>query len=136
MALAYQQLMIDNPDYVSTVKALPKKMCSGKSATSFAGYFFCYELPVKKADGSWSDGDGWYRWYLLDPNTGNVIDQSYQIWQAIKCGTDEPRKMHTSEDSFAQARKQIDKYIKKNYMRAIQAPLGVKPRLVTWLELC
>ena len=30
----------------------------------------------------------------------------------------------------------IENYIKKNYMRSVQAPLGVRPRLVTWMELC
>lgn len=136
MALAYQQLMIDNPDYADYVETLPKKMCSGKSASTFTGFFFCYELPVKKADGSWSNGDGWYRWYMLDPDTGTIVDPSYPTWQAIKCEPDEPRKLHTDEAGFTNARKKIETYIKKNYMRAIQAPIGVRPRLVTWLEMC
>lgn len=136
MALAYQQLMQENPDYETLVATLPKKMCSGKSASTFTGFFFCYELPVKKADGTWPDGDGWYRWYMLDPENGTVLDQAYPIWKAIQCDRDEPRKIHTDEAGFTDARKKIESYIKKNYMRAIQAPVGVRPRLVTWLEMC
>ena len=30
----------------------------------------------------------------------------------------------------------IEKHIKKSYMRTVQAPMGVKPRLVTWMQLC
>lgn len=66
VALAYQELMASHPNYEYEVKSLPRKMFSGKLSSEKKGYFFCYELPVKRVDGSWSDGDGLYRWYLLD----------------------------------------------------------------------
>ena len=135
MALEYQKLMQDNPNYDSVLVSLPKKMYSGKTATSYKGYFFCYELPIKKADGNWSDGDGWYRWYMLDPETKKVVEQAYPIWQAIKCDPETPRVFQVSEEDFKKARKEIEKHIKKNYMKSVQAPIGVKPRLVTWLEM-
>ena len=115
---------------------MPKKMYSGKQASTFTGFFFCYELPMKRTDGTWSDGDGWYRWYMLDPETNKVIESTYDIWKAIQCTPEEPRKIHTNEVGFVKARKTIENYIKKNYMRSVQVPLGVKPRLVTWMELC
>lgn len=136
MALAYQELLAAHPDYADTVGLLPRKMYSGKSASTFTGFFFCYELPMKRVDGTWTDGDGWYRWYLLDPETMKVVETTYDIWKAIQCESDEPRKMHTDESGFATARKAIESHIKKNYMRSVQAPLGVRPRLVTWMELC
>lgn len=136
MALAYQDLMAANPDYEEALLTLPKKMYSGKNASTRVGYFFCYELPTKRADGSWSDGDGLYRWYVVDPATGIVSDQVYEIWKAIQCDKEENRRLETSEDGFIAVRKTIESYIKKSYMRAVQAPLGVKPRLVTWMQLC
>lgn len=136
MALAYQDLLAENPDYENIVNSLPKKMFSGKAASTRAGYFFCYELPTKRLDGTWSDGDGLYRWYMLDPESGNISEQIYEIWHAIKCLAEEPRKLNTTEDDFGKARKVLDSYIKKTYMRAVQAPLGVKPRLVTWMQIC
>jgi len=136
MALAYQDLLAENPDYENTVSSLPKKMFSGKAVSTRAGYFFCYELPTKRLDGTWSDGDGLYRWYMLDPESGNISEQIYEIWHAIKCSAEEPRKLNTTEDNFGKARKVLDSYIKKTYMRAVQAPLGVKPRLVTWMQIC
>ena len=54
----------------------------------------------------------------------------------IRCNENEPRAVTTAEELFAQARKKAEDYIKKSYMRSVQAPIGVKPRLVTWLELC
>ena len=136
MALAFQELLAENQDYLEMVSTMPKKMYSGKVASTRSGIFFCYELPMKRTDGTWSDGDGLYRWYLLDPENGQVSEQTYEIWKAIECEKDEPRAMAITEDTFAAARKTMDGYLKKNYMRAVQAPLGVKPRLVTWMQLC
>ena len=110
-------------------------MFSGKLSSEKKGYFFCYELPIKRADGSWSDGDGIYRWYLLDVESGTVLQQPYEIWNAIKCDNYEPRVFTTTEEEFAQKRKTIEEYIKKSYMRVVQAPIGIKPRLVTWMQL-
>ncbi len=136
IALAYQQLLADNPDYTDTVQALPKKMYSGKVASTRMGIFFCYELPTKRADGSWSQGDGLYRWYLLDEESGRVTEQTYEVWKAIKCDSHENRQLSISVERFSNARKMMDGYIKKNYLRAVQAPVGIKPRLVTWMQLC
>ncbi len=135
MALAYQELMETHPDYADAVLSLPKKMYSGKSASTRKGFFFCYELPAKRADGTWTDGDGLYRWYIVDPVSASVAEDTYEIWHAVRCEENEPRKLTISEDDFSAIRKMVESHIKKNYMRAVQAPLGVKPRLVTWMQL-
>lgn len=136
MTLAYQELMKGNPDYPTIVSSLPSKMYSGKLRSTFNGFFFCYELPLRKNSGKWSNGDGWYRWYLYNSDTKTIYEDSYMAWKAIECEALEPRLIHTDEENFSAARKQVEGYIKKNYMRAIQAPIGVRPRLVTWMELC
>ena len=81
MALAYQELLAAQPDYPDQIESMPKKMYSGKQASTFTGFFFCYELPMKRADGTWTDGDGWYRWYMLDLDTNKVIESSYDIFR-------------------------------------------------------
>ena len=48
---------------------------------------------------------------------------------------DTNRALDTTEEKFSERRKIVESYIKKSYMRAIQAPLGVKIRLVTWMQL-
>lgn len=135
IALAYQELLADNFGYEELVQDLPKKMYSGRLASTRMGYFFCYELPSKRADGSWTDGDGLYRWYLIDPENDIITDQTYEIWKAIKCEPDEARVLTITEEQFGAVKKKLETHIKKNYMRAIQAPVGVKPRLVTWMQL-
>ncbi|SFW38427.1 hypothetical protein SAMN02910447_02185, partial [Ruminococcus sp. YE71] len=128
-------LLADNPDYLEQVKELPRKMYSGKMASTRKGYFFCYELPTKRADGSWSDGDGIYRWYVVDPETNQVTEDLHEIWTAIKCEREESRAFNANEEQFSEIRKVIENYIKKNYLKAIQAPMGKKAKLVTWLQM-
>ena len=135
IALAYQDLLADNPGYEDLVQTLPRKMFSGKKYTTRTGLFFCYELPSKRTDGSWTNGDGMYRWYLIDPETGTITEQVYEIWKAIQCDKDTNRLLSIDEDEFKEIRKSVEDYIKKTYMKAIQAPVGIKPRLVTWMEI-
>ena len=135
MELEYQQLLKDNPTYLDDVKTLPKKMWSGKLNSSKKGVFFCYELPLKKADGSWSSGDGLFRWYFIDSNSNEVIENTYTIWNLIKCSKEEQRNISINEAEFTIIKKQMEKYLKKKYMKQAQVPLGMKPRLVTWIEV-
>ena len=135
MSLAYQDLMIANPDYDKTVEMLPKKMYSGRLSVSRSGLFFCYELPTKRADGTWSDGDGLYRWYLIDPITNDITENAYEIWKAIQCDPTEARYLSITEDQFKEIRETMKKHIKNSYMKSVQAPLDVKPRLVTWMQI-
>ena len=136
MALAFQDLMVENPGYEDLVKHLPRKMHSGKTASTKKGIFFCYELPSKRADGSWTDGDGLYRWYCVDPESGKITDQAYEIWKAIQCSKEETRVLEITEEAFSETRRMVEKHIKKYYMRSVQAPMGVKPRLITWMQMC
>jgi len=136
MSLEYQELMKKHPEYEDALSELPRKMYSGKRSGKSKGFFFCYELPTKLANGEWSNGNGLYRWYFLDSDTGTICEKTYDIWQLIRCDENEPRVVTATEEHFAQARKKAEDYIKRSYMRSVQAPLGVKPRLVTWLELC
>lgn len=136
MVLAYQDLMADNPEYEDIVSSLPKKMHSGKGLSDDAGFFFCYELPTKRADGQWTEGDGLYRWYFVKNGSDQISEQTYDIWKLIQCAPDTNRVLVTTEEEFSERRKLVETHIKKTYMRAIQAPLGVKVRLVTWMQLC
>ena len=110
-------------------------MYSGRLSVTRAGVFFCYELPTKRTDGTWTDGDGLYRWYLIDPISNDITENAYEIWKAIQCDSTEARYLSVTEDQFKEIRKTIEKHIKNSYMKSVQAPLDVKPRLVTWMQI-
>jgi superfamily II DNA or RNA helicase len=136
MVLEYQRLMRENPGYEDTVRTLPGKIFSGKISESRKGLFFCYELPSKHPDGTWTAiGEGFYRWYFFNPETEEISGQTYEIWPLIKSESDTPRVLAIQENNFASFRKSVDTHIKNSYMKAIQAPIGIKPRLVTWMQL-
>jgi hypothetical protein len=136
MALDYQRLILEDPDFIEHVNSFPQKIFSGKDSIINKGFFFCYELPVKYPNGDWAkNGDGFYKWYFLDPSNGDISEKAYSIWQMIKSENDTPRVLSVQNDDFAAVKKQIDAYISKSYMKAIQAPIGVKPRLSAWMQL-
>jgi hypothetical protein len=135
MALEYQRLMMENPGYENIAAALPLKIYSGKTAVTKKGFFFCYELPGKRPGGSWTSGDGFYRWYFLEPDSGEISESAYDIWGMIKSEKDTPRVLAVKEEQFTVIRKTVEAHINRSYMKAIQAPVGVKPRLVTWMQL-
>ena len=135
MILEYQKLMVENPNYDEVVRQMPIKIFSGKSDRFKKGIFFCYELPMRRLDSSWTNGDGFYKWYMMNLEDGVISDNMHEIWQIIKSDPQDERFLEITEDIFNKCRKRMETYINKNYMRNIQAPLGVKPRLVTWMQM-
>jgi len=136
MVLEYQRLMLDNLGYENTVKTLPLKIFSGKIYQNSKGFFFCYELPSKRPDGTWTaSGEGFYKWYFYNPETEEIEEQTYAIWPLIKSEKDTQRVLTITENDFTVMRKAVEGYINKTYMKAIQAPINIKPRLSTWMQL-
>jgi superfamily II DNA or RNA helicase/HKD family nuclease len=135
MTLEYQRLMRENPGYEDTVQAIPRKIYSGKTAGK-KGFFFCYELPGKRPGGTWTArGEGFYKWYFFDPATGETGEQAWAIWPLIKSEKNTPRTFSVTEHEFTGIRKMMESHINKTYMKAVQAPVGIKPYLVTWMQL-
>lgn len=136
MALEYQRLMKENPNYDNDIKMLPKKIFSGKAGETSRGFFFCYELPSKRPDGTWTEsGEGFYKWYFYNTETGDVFEQPYEIWRLIQSEKNTPRVFTMEESDFIPIRKSVEAHINKSYMKAIQAPIGIKPRLSEWMQL-
>ncbi len=134
MALAYQDLMIENPDYEHRVQTLPSMMFSGKNGDAMKGVFFCYALPIRTRDGNWSNESGVCRWYFVDSN-GAISDEIYGIWSAIKSEKETPRSLTIQGLKFKDVRKKIETHLRKTYLRMVQAPMGVNPRLVNWMQI-
>lgn len=134
--LEYQHLMKENPNYSEIVSLQPSKIFSGMKAGEFNGVFFCYELPTKCVDGSWANsGAGIFKWFFYDCLEENIVDDMYTIWKIIRCNRDQRRYLNISENDFGNIKKKIDRYINQNYMRSIQAPVGIKPRIVSWMQV-
>ncbi len=135
MALEYEKLKHDLPGFEDIMSNLPLRIYSGRTGTNAKAIFFCYMLPAKDIEGNWSDDSGVCKWYLYDLIQEQILENTHDIWLKIKCNEDEPRSVNLTQEAFKQIRDKMDKHINKAYMRLIQAPVGVKQRLVTWLQL-
>ncbi len=112
------------------------------------GLFACYRMPpvIGKAAGSLLEvknekfeeekhGPGEVRWYFYEEESGKIIEDLEQTWTAVRCEADTPRTVIHGVKKLADARKAIEKHIKNTYLKDIQAPIGAKPILLTWMEI-
>ncbi|KKN15719.1 hypothetical protein LCGC14_0983090, partial [marine sediment metagenome] len=56
-------------------------------------------------------------------------------WCWIRSAPDTPRVCRMEQEDLVGIRKKLDAHIKKDYLRKVQAPAGVKPVLRAWMEL-
>ncbi len=135
MALEYEKLKHDLPDFEVMINKLPLRIYSGRTGTNSKTIFFCYNLPSKDIEGNWSDDSFICKWYLYDLLQDQILENTYDIWQKIKCNSEEIRSVTLNQEVFKEIKEKMDRHINRTYLRLVQAPIGVKQRLVTWLQL-
>jgi superfamily II DNA/RNA helicase len=137
MHLRYQQLLKEHPGLADQIEAMPLRVFSGKAniEAGAQGVFFCYRLPGKTAEGEWIDEAGFTRWYYYNLATGEIFDNAPEIHPLIESAPETERQTIIDHDILRQARQQLDTHIKNSYLKDVQAPVGVRPVLLTWMEL-
>lgn len=137
MRLLYRDLLNAHPGLEEKLAAMPRRIFSGKlhPVQGARTVFFCYQLPGPDADGNWSLETGSTQWYLLDLGSGNITSDAEAINRVVRCETETPRVCITPQADLVEARKKVEFYLKDEYMKPRQAPVGVKPVLKAWLEL-
>ena len=145
MHLEYQRLLNQHPDLPERLQALPGRVFSGKVhlQPGTKAVFFCFALPGKDntvsvpelESDAWTLAAGRTEWLLLDLQSGNVLDDAAAIDAVIHCEPETPRHCYIAQTTLSQARAKVEKHLKNGYLRQVQAPLGVVPQLVAWMEL-
>ena len=105
--------------------------------------FFCFGLPGKDATvkdpiieaDAWTLPAGRTEWLLLDLQTGKVLEDAAAIDAFIHCEPETPRQCQIAQPTLAEARAKAEKHLKNGYLRQVQAPVGVGPTLIAWMEL-
>lgn len=145
MHLEYQRLLAAHPDLPERLQALPGRVFSGKvhlqPGTQAA--FFCFALPGKDntvtapvlESDAWTLAAGRTEWLVLDLKSGKVLDDAAAIDAVIRCEPETPRHCHIAQATLSEARAKVEKHLKNGYLRQVQAPVGVSPTLVAWMEL-
>ena len=145
MHLEYQRLLATHPDLPARLEALPGRVFSGKAHVQpgTEAVFFCFGLPGKDpavTDAS-TDADGWTlaagrtEWLLLDLQTDKVLEDVASIDALIHCEPDTPRQCRIAQTTLSETRAKVEKHLKNGYLRQVQAPVGVVPELIAWMEL-
>ena len=112
------------------------------------GLFCCYRMPpvvAKAADSLFEVKQEQYkpekhppgevRWYFWDEETGKVSEQLEDTWSAVRCTPGTERNVVKGVTRLADARKKIEKHIRNTFLRDVQAPIGMKPTLLAWMEV-
>lgn len=145
MHLEYQRLLAAHPDLPERLQALPGRVFSGKAHLNpgTQAVFFCYALPGKDntvlepelESDAWTLAAGRTEWLLLDLQSGKVMNDAAAIDAVIQCAPETPRHCHIAPTTLSEARAKLEKHLKNGYLRQVQAPLGVVPQLIAWMEL-
>jgi hypothetical protein len=64
-----------------------------------------------------------------------ILEEASDIVAAIRCTPDTPRRCTIEQPLLSEIRIKIEKHIKNTFLKAMQAPVGVKPILKAWMEL-
>ena len=138
MHLEYQALLQADPELEARLVRLPGAIFSGRKRLpkGVRGVFFCYALPaLDKEKNEFTEEAGTTRWYLYDLDRKVILEEPGEIVASIRSKPETPRRCTTDETTLLDIRKRIDKHIKNSYLKRVDAPVGVKPRLRCWMEL-
>ena len=138
LQLELQDIFKNIPNLKEQLNNLPKSIFSGRALPKkgIKGVFFCYRLPIwNNAIGDFSLKGGPCQWYLYEAESGNIYKEISEIITSIKCLFDEPRVCQNKQSNLLDIREKIKKHIKNTYLKKIEAPLGVNPKLLAWMEI-
>lgn len=138
MHLEYQALLKADPQLEARLAAFPGQIFSGRRrpAKGMRGVFFCYALPaLDKETGVFTEEAGSTRWYYYGLADDTIITDPGEIVAGIRSRPATPRRCTTEEKTLLGIRKRVERHVKNTYLKRVDAPLGVTPRLVCWMEL-
>ena len=138
MHLEYQRLLKRDPELEARLSGFPGQIFSGRRrpAKGVCGVFFCYALPaLDKERGEFTEEAGSTRWYYYVLADDTILTDPSEIVAGIRSGPATPRRCTTEEETLLAIRKRIERHVKNTYLKRVDAPMGVTPRLVCWMEL-
>lgn len=143
LRLEYDQLRDEHPELIEATNALPSKAFSGrKSVDGQARVFFCYRIPrpdptlveIELGQPRWSLAAGYTVWteVALDPEAST--NDVGAIAPHLRCEAVEKRVTKLAKSKLKALRERVEKDLVKQHLRPLQAPVGVSPSLLCWLE--
>ena len=138
LQLNLQELLKNIPNLRERLDTFPSSIFSGRAMPKKGskGVFFCYRLPAWDVDlEDFKIENGPCQWYLYEMENGNIFEEISEIIHSVKCSIKEPRRCTNKQDTLIEIREKIRKHIKNSYLKKIEAPVGIKPKLLAWMEI-
>ena len=145
LRLEYERLMAEQPELAGQLAGFPLKVFSGKAnpRQGSRAIFFCYRIPrpdpgsleAETNEPRWSDAAGLTVWACFDLERDKVLTDTGAIATLIRSTPDTPRNTAIEHDTLSDLRKKVEKQLTAEFLRPLQAPLGVAPVLKCWMEL-
>jgi hypothetical protein len=135
-------MLAADPTLAARLDTLPGRVFSGKQhiKPGTRAVFFCFARPALDESGQWTESAGDVTWYVYTLADEKVVESPAHLSTAsmadlIRSTADTPRRTVIPQPTLAAARKAVEKHIKNTYLKAAQAPLGIKPTLKAWMGL-
>jgi superfamily II DNA or RNA helicase/HKD family nuclease len=145
LRLEYERLMTEHPELAGQLAGFPLKVFSGKASPKpdSRAVFFCYRIPrpdstLKDIDTDqpiWTDPSGLTVWACFDIERKVVLTDTGAIANLIRSAINTPRITIIEQTVLSDLRQQVEKQLTTEFLRPLQAPVGVAPVLKCWMEL-
>lgn len=145
LRLEYERLMDAHPELAAQLAGFPLKVFSGKASSKpdSRAVFFCYRIPRPDANlldtetgqPRWSDAAGLTVWACFDLDGKTVLTEAGAIAALIRSTPETPRSIKVERALLSELRGKVEKQLTAEFLRPLQAPLGVTPVLKCWMEL-
>jgi hypothetical protein len=145
LRLEYTDLVQAHPDLAASIPSLPLKTFSGKVSyrASTQAVFFCFRIPrpdpdlieVESGEPRWSDAAGFTLWVCYDLAGEQVLTEPAAIARFIRSTPQTARVCKLDRALLSEIRQKAEKQVVSDYLKPLQAPIGITPILKCWLEL-
>ena len=145
LRLEYTALVQAYPELAATLEKLPLKVFSGRVSPrpGARAVFLCYRIPrpdpdlieAESGQPRWSDRAGFTVWLCYDLEGKRVLTEPGAIASLVRSEPDTPRHCAVDRAALSELRKRVEKQVIADYLRPLQAPVGVTPILKCWMEL-
>ena len=145
LRLEYNQLLQQHPELAGRLSTFPLKVFTGKISPrpDVRAVFFCFRVPrpdmtlieTETGEPRWSDTAGLTVWACYDLEGKRILTDAGAIAELIRSVHDTARQCSVKKNTLSELRKKVEKQLINDFLRPLQAPLGVSPILKCWMEL-
>jgi hypothetical protein len=131
--LELEEIHYDYPQLWEELPSMPRRIFTGKRGEASRGLFCAYRFPNLQD----SDTPGEVRWYFRLADTGEIweSDKLKEIADVVRCQYNTSRVNKASAEDLKAWRLGIEKRVRE-HLKVLQAPVGGKPTLICWMEVC